>query len=59
MNIEQERLIIKAKENIKDLRCHLDNVMYYSYCRLTEKDFKKVRKAYTLICKANDELWKL
>ena len=59
MNIEQERLIIKAKENIKDLRCLLDNVMYNPASRLADKDFKKVRKAYTLICKANDELWKL
>lgn len=57
MNIKQERLIIKAKEYIKDIRNCLDNVMYNPNCPLADKDFKKVRKAYDLICKANDELW--
>ena len=59
MNNEQDQNLIRARGYIKNLRCCLDNIMYNPDCMLEDKEFKKVRKAYNLICKANDELWKL
>ena len=55
MTLEQERVLNKVREEIKGMRIQLDWVMYYSDS-LPEKEFKKIRDAYDLICKANDSL---
>ena len=51
----QENEVRKVRDRIKEIRNILDAVMYYSE-PLSEKEFKKIRGAYDLICKANDTL---
>ena len=56
MSPEQHRIIVKARECIKDLRESLDTVMYYTSPQMPESEFKRVREAYDAICHANDLL---
>jgi len=57
MTIEQEKAIRNARGLIKSARYALDAAMYGDVEHpLTDAEFKKVREAYDLICKANDVL---
>ena len=51
----QENMLNKVREGIDTMRNQLDWVMYRSE-PLSDKEFKRIRKAYDLICKANDKL---
>lgn len=51
----QENILNKVREEIETMREQLDWVMYRSE-PLTDREFKKIRKAYDLVCKANDNL---
>lgn len=55
MTYEQEQSISRARQKIGEIRTILDGVMYYSGV-LPEKEFKRIREGYDLICKANDKL---
>ena len=55
MTNRQERALQTVRAKIRDIRGLLDGVMYYSD-PLTDDEFKKVREAYDLVCKANDKL---
>lgn len=41
---------------IQEARKWLDQAMYYTGDPMPDEDFRKVRGAYDLICKANDKL---
>lgn len=56
MTTEQHILINGAIEAIRLARQRLDEAMYHLEPKMTDKEFKKVRDAYNLICKANDKL---
>ena len=56
MTTEQHRMIVKAREGIKEIRGFLDAAMYYMGTPMPDNEFKKVREAYDSICKANDLL---
>lgn len=56
MTIEQEKCIRKAVECMNVAREWLDTAMYHAGTQMPESEFKKVREAYDLICKANDKL---
>ena len=55
MTPRQEIMLIKVEALIADARSVLDDVMYRSD-PLPDKEFKKIREAYDLICSANDLL---
>ena len=55
MTPRQKNAINAAREKIKEIRVLLDGVMYYTD-PLTDSEFKRIREAYDLICKANDKL---
>ena len=55
MTIRQMNAVEKTRGLIREIRELLDGVMYYSD-PLTDDEFKKVREAYDLVCKANDKL---
>lgn len=55
MTISQEKQIQDVRNKIKDIRTILDNVMYGAPY-ITESEYKPIREAYDLICKANDKL---
>ena len=48
-------MLNKVREEIETMRNQLDWVMYRSE-PLPDKEFKKIREAYDLICQANDKL---
>ena len=56
MTPKQELTLQRVRKKIKEIRNLLDEVMYYSDCPLTESNQKRVRRAYDLICSANDNL---
>ena len=56
MTPKQHYLISEAIKCLQSARKWLDQAMYYSGEEMPEKDFKKVREAYDLICSANDKL---
>ena len=49
------QLLMEAHSQIEQLRETLDNIMYYTD-PLEEEEYQTVRRAYDLVCKANDEL---
>ena len=55
MTIVQENMLNKVREEIDVMRNQLEWVMYRSE-NLTEKEYKRIREAYDLICKANDKI---
>ena len=55
MTDRQQYILRKAKENISELRNKLDDIMYRTDL-LPDNEYKKIREAYDLICKANDML---
>jgi len=56
MTPKQELTLQRVRKKIKEIRNLLDEVMYYSDCPLEESIQKRVRRAYDLICSANDNL---
>ena len=56
MTTKQAMLVNEAIKCLQSARKWLDQAMYYSGEEMPEKDFKKVREAYDLICSANDKL---
>ena len=56
MTNEQQYFTSKASNYLQKARFCLDNAMYYTKPKMSEGEFKKVREAYDLICKANDKL---
>lgn len=55
MTVRQEIELMTVRRKLGEIRDSLNWVMYKSD-NLSEKDFNKVREAYGLICKANDNL---
>ena len=55
MTVRQINAVEQARGKIREIRELLDGVMYSSD-PLTDAEFKKVREAYDLVCKANDRL---
>lgn len=55
MTPRQEIYLTKVRALIADARTLLDDVMYHGD-PLPENEFRKIREAYDLICKANDKL---
>lgn len=55
MTISQEKQIQDVRNKIKEIRTILDDVMYGSPY-ISEIEYKPIREAYDLICKANDKL---
>lgn len=55
MTINQINAIEQARGKIREIRELLDGVMYYSE-PITKEEYKRVREAYDLVCKANDAL---
>lgn len=56
MSNEQQIILQKVGNKLKEARNMLDNVMY-RMMPLSDEEFKKVREAYDLICKSNDKLF--
>jgi hypothetical protein len=56
MTPQQHQCIDHAIKNIQEARKWLDQSMYYTEPQMPEKELKRVREAYDLICKANDKL---
>ena len=56
MTPQQHQCIENAIKSLQDARKWLDLAMYYSGSVMPEKEFKKIRESYDLICKANDKL---
>lgn len=57
MTLNQQRQVAKVRDHINDVRVILDGIMYgeEGWC-LNDKEFERIRKAYDLICEANDAL---
>lgn len=55
MTQQQEKQVQDVRNKIEEIRDILDDVMYSSQY-LSEKEYKPIREAYDLICKANDKL---
>jgi hypothetical protein len=55
MTFRQQRNLQIVRENVKEIRLLLDDVMYHMD-PLTEEEHKKIRECYDLICKANDKI---
>jgi len=56
MTQDQRNNIFFATRKIEEARSYLDTAMYYTGEPMEESEFKKVREAYDLICKAADKL---
>lgn len=56
MTQKQYCFVAEAVKNLQNARKWLDQAMYYSGEQMPEIDFQKIRKAYDLICDANDQL---
>lgn len=56
MTPQQHQCIEHAIKSIQEARKWLDQAMYYTEPQMPEKERKRVREAYDLICKANDKL---
>ena len=56
MTTKPAMCVNEAIKCLQSARKWLDQAMYYSGEEMPEKDFKKVREAYDLICSANDKL---
>ena len=55
MSNEQQIQLDKVRNKLKEAREMLDDVMYRMML-LSDNEFAKVRKAYNLVCEANDQL---
>lgn len=55
MTHRQKQILYSAKNKIAEVRQWLDDIMYRTD-PLDDEEFKKIRDAYDLICKANDKL---
>ena len=55
MTFGKEKQIQDVRNKIEEIRNILDDVMYGSPY-ISEKEYKPIREAYDLICKANDKL---
>ena len=55
MTREQETELKKARDRITEARNILDDVMY-RMTPITEDEHLKLRRAYDLLCEANDKL---
>ena len=55
MTIHQQRSVNDVRECIRHIRNTLDGVMY-GEPEITEPEYQRLRKAYDLICQANDAL---
>ena len=51
----KEQALNQVRSQIKDIRRTLDGLMYGGI-PITDDEYKKIREAYDLICKANDKL---
>lgn len=55
MTPKQVSFVNEAIKCIKQTREWLDMAMYFSG-KMPEEEFKRIREAYDLVCKANDKL---
>ena len=55
MTSVQENMLNRIREEIDVMRNQLEWVIYRSEV-LTEKEYKRIREACDLICKANDKI---
>ena len=55
MSNEQQIILQKVRDKLKEARDMLDDVMY-RMMPLSDEEFKKVRGCYDKICEANDKI---
>ena len=56
MNAQQENLLWKVRDNLRESRDILDHLRFRMEDALTENEREKLNRCYEFICKANDQI---